>query len=167
MSRILLSRNFHLDEFTRSAAAVRHGIDMRVAEGGMIHSNLLRLCRHVLQPLRDSLGPITILSGYRPPALNRLVGGSPHSQHVDGLAADIVVSNRTPLEVAQWLEKYGDYDQLILEFGEWVHVSVGGFDQPWRHEAMTAVKVPRTWGKPKTVYLAGIMPMGAAAQAVA
>lgn len=167
MSRIQLSRNFYLDEFTRSEAAARHGIDMRAPVDGRVHSNLLRLCRHVLQPLRDSLGPITILSGYRPSALNRLVGGSANSQHMEGLAADIVVSNRTPLEVARWLEKYGDYDQLILEFGEWVHVSVSGRDQPWRHEAITAVKVPRAWGKPKTVYLAGIMTMNEALRAVA
>lgn len=38
-----------------------------------------RLCGHSL----------IIVSGYRPPAYNRLYGGAPRSSHIDGLGADI------------------------------------------------------------------------------
>jgi hypothetical protein len=46
----------------------------------------------IMQPIRDHLGrPVTILSGYRPPALNRAVDGSPSSQHVVAEAADFTI----------------------------------------------------------------------------
>ena len=39
--------------------------------------------------IRDKAGcPLTITSGYRPPAVNRAVGGASHSQHIQGLAID-------------------------------------------------------------------------------
>jgi hypothetical protein len=163
MSRVQLSRNFYLDEFTRSQTAARHGIDVAVIEGGVIYSNLRRLCLHVLQPLRDALGPVHVTSGYRPPKLNRLIGGSSTSQHQYGQAADIVVSGHSPLEVARWLRDHGKaYDQLIHEFGEWVHVSVPGSGKSPRNERLTAVKVPRLIGKPRTVYVPGLYTVDAA-----
>jgi len=51
--------------------------------------NLRRLCQSVLQPLRVHLKrPVVITSGYRSPALNRAIGGSPTSHHMQGRAAD-------------------------------------------------------------------------------
>jgi hypothetical protein len=54
------------------------------------------------------------------------VGGVPHSQHVQGLAADFVCKGfGTPYQVAAALANSAlVFDQLILEFGRWVHVSV-------------------------------------------
>ncbi len=160
MQRIQLSKNFYLDEFTRSQVAARHGINMRVAENGVIHHNLRRLCVTVLQPLRDALGPVHITSGYRPPKLNRLIGGSSNSQHQFGQAADIIVSGQTPLDVALWI-KYNikDFDQLIHEFGRWVHVSVSGLNSDPRRQQLTAVKIPKLTmiRKPRTVYVPGLL----------
>ena len=125
MSRIKLSPNFYLDEFTRSQVAVRHDITISVEPDSLVLENLRRLCVNVLQPLREALGPVHVTSGYRPLAVNILVGGSSRSQHIDGLAADIVVSGYTPFEVCQWLEQSGRmFDQAIHEFGKWTHVSV-------------------------------------------
>ena len=101
MSRIKLSPNFYLDEFTRSQVAVRHDITISVEPDSLVLENLRRLCVNVLQPLREALGPVHVTSGYRPLAVNILVGGSSRSQHIDGLAADIVVSGYTPFEVCQ------------------------------------------------------------------
>lgn len=161
MERIALSKNFYLDEFTRSQTAERLGIDMRVNPAGVVAHNLRRLCVTVLQPLRDALGPVHITSGYRPPKLNRLIGGSPNSQHQYGLAADIVVSGQAPLDVALWLRRHlendSGYDQLIHEFGRWVHVSVAPLNSSPRVQALTAVKVPRRIGRPRTAYVPGLL----------
>jgi hypothetical protein len=46
----------------------------------------------IMQPIRDHVArPITILSGYRSPALNKAVGGSPTSQHVVAEAGDFTI----------------------------------------------------------------------------
>jgi len=157
MNRIKLSENFYLDEFTRSETAARNGITINVTEGSEVYINLKRLCTYILQPLRDNLGPVHVLSGYRPASINKLIGGAKKSQHITGQAADIVVSNRTPLEVAKWIyANCEDYDQIINEFGQWVHVSVSTPDQWPRNQIITAVKKPRLLQKPKTIYVAGL-----------
>ncbi len=80
----------------------------------------------VLDPLREAYGrPIRVSSGYRCPKLNRLVGGSPNSQHTRGEAADIqpVVGNEGDLdELTQILIANGKFDQLIL-YTTFIHVS--------------------------------------------
>lgn len=160
MNRVQLSHNFYLDEFTRSQTAVRHGIDMTIDDEQII-INLEHLCQTILQPVRDALGSVHITSGYRPPALNKRIGGSPTSDHCFGLAADFVVSGATPLEVSRFINsQFSKYKQLIHEFGEWTHVSIPYLDEMPRQQSLTAVKVP--WGilrKPKTLYVAGIIPI--------
>lgn len=161
MNRIQLSKNFYLDEFTRSETAARHGIEMQVPEDSEVFRNLKRLCQRILQPVRDALGPVHILSGYRPPELNKLLGGSPTSQHCAGLAGDFVVTGHMPLEVAQWIARhpFSSYDQLIHEFGQWVHVSVPYEHLPHRRELLTAFKAP---GRKTTCYVHGIHPIDVA-----
>jgi len=53
----------------------------------------LRLLCEALEVLRDELGgrAVHVLSGYRPEAYNRAIGGARRSQHVEGRAADVVV----------------------------------------------------------------------------
>ena len=121
-----LSAHFRVGEFTRSQTAVRLGRRVEVFPQDIVHRNLVRLCSTVLEPLRDELGqPITITSGYRPDWLNRLIHGSPGSLHMSGRAADFVVSGYTPAEICIRLaDLLLPIDQLILEFGEWVHVAV-------------------------------------------
>jgi uncharacterized protein YcbK (DUF882 family) len=58
------------------------------------YPDLVALCRLYLEPLRAVYGPTTIVSGYRPPAYNRAVGGAPNSWHIyradrQGAAADV------------------------------------------------------------------------------
>ena len=76
--------------------------------------------------LREAYGrPVRVNSAYRCPRLNRLVGGSPNSQHMRGEAADIqpVDGNEADLEVlAQFLIANGKFDQLIL-YPTFIHVS--------------------------------------------
>jgi len=58
-----------------------------------------------LQVLRErSNEPISINSAYRCKSHNHSIGGVKNSQHVLGKAADIVVNNFTPNEVANMIE---------------------------------------------------------------
>lgn len=118
---------FTMGEFIRSDTAAKLGIDNRCK---MEHvPNIKALVANVLDPLRKAYGkPIRITSGFRCPKLNKAVGGSPTSQHMKGMAADIVGTPNTVAEntrlfyLIQSLEL--PFDQLIDEKGmKWVHVS--------------------------------------------
>lgn len=116
---------FSLNEFLISSTAKRFGIDnMPTFE---IVDNLNRLADY-LDNIREKLGkPILIISGYRSPMLNRAVGGVANSQHLKGLAADIVCYDMKSLEKV--LIETGGFDQLIKEHRKgsnsfWFHVSV-------------------------------------------
>ena len=78
---------FTFDELTYSRTAVENGLSNR--PGATERDNLAQLVERLLDPLRERLGePIAILSGYRSPEVNTLVGGGPDSQHTLGEAAD-------------------------------------------------------------------------------
>lgn len=78
---------FTFDELTYSRTAVENGLLNR--PGATERDNLAQLVERLLDPLRERLGePIAILSGYRSPEVNTLVGGVPDSQHTLGEAAD-------------------------------------------------------------------------------
>lgn len=80
-------RYFTFDELTYSRTAVENGLLNR--PGATERDNLAQLVERLLDPLRERLGePIAILSGYRSPEVNTLVGGVPDSQHTLGEAAD-------------------------------------------------------------------------------
>lgn len=114
---------FTLDELTFSQTAVRKRIDN--TPGAHEIACLGDLAVHVLDPLRQALGkPIRVSSGYRSPALNVAIGGAPTSQHCLGQAADINVPGMTVAQLADAVQRFNlPFDQLIDEFGLWVHVS--------------------------------------------
>lgn len=136
-----LSANFSLAELTRSGIAVRKGISMHTSAA--IQRELERLCKTLLQPLRDALGPVIVTSGYRPERLNTMIGGAKTSQHVLGQAADIIVPGKSVLAVCRWLRDNVLADQLIHELGEWTHVSVAANFQKPRGQILTAIRGPR------------------------
>lgn len=139
---------FDLKEFCRSATADKHGIDMTPPPG--VAANLQALVENVLDPLRAHLDKaIVVSSGYRPPALNKLVGGAKTSQHANGEAADISVNGMPPKQVCETIMRLGlPFDQLIMEFGRWTHVSFGPRN---RRQVLTAKTV-----NGKTVYTPGL-----------
>lgn len=136
----VLSRHFSLEEMLVSQTAARRGIDMTPPLS--VRTSLRSLCYCILDPLRDALGvPIIVSSGYRPVQLNTLIGGVASSQHCKGEAADINVHGMTPLQLAERIVQLQlPFDQLIMEFGEWVHVSHKPFGNQ-RGEALTAKRV--------------------------
>ena len=125
---IRISKNFSLEELCRSTTAAAK--KMRNEPGKEEIVNLTHLVLHVLQPLRDVIGEsIPISSGYRSPALNKLVGGVTNSQHVTGQAADIAIGGNMT-KGKQWFNYIKNnlpFDQLIWEHNKqgvyWIHVS--------------------------------------------
>lgn len=119
-----LSKNFTLEEFLVSRTAERNGIDMTPPPD--VVENIQRLVDDCLQPLRDYVQKtIYLSSGYRPPELNTLIGGSKTSAHRYGCAADFRVAGQEPYNTARIIKDLGlPYDQLIHEFGRWVHLGI-------------------------------------------
>ena len=152
---IKISKNFSLSEMVKSATAVRLGVDNSPSSIHLV--NLTHLAIHILQPVRDKFGVITINSGYRSPALNAKVGGSKTSQHCNGQAGDFESFSTPNPELALWISKNLDFDQLILEFYDgkdpnsgWVHCSYNLMGN--RKAMLTALK---TGGK--VVYKKGLL----------
>ena len=119
-----IAKHFSLDELTFSQTAARAGIDNSPTPAAL--DNLVRLAG-MLENIRFLLGvPVFVSSGYRCPALNNRVGGAPGSQHCHGLAADFTApAFGSPLAIAEAISGTGmGFDQLIHEYGRWVHVSL-------------------------------------------
>jgi len=151
-----LSKNFTLQEFTKSQTALRMGID-NTPEGEHLEA-AKALFENVVQPVRENFGPTVINSGYRGPALNEAVGGSAKSQHCKGEAVDIECPGVPNADIAQWIVDNLDFDQVILEFytpgipdSGWVHVSYRA-DGENRKSILTAMKEDG-----KTVYKTGLI----------
>lgn len=79
---------------------------------------------------------LAINSWFRSPDLNKVLGGSPNSAHLHGWAIDFTCPRfGNPYKVALAMQlSLIAYDQLILEFGEWVHIS---FDPQKRKQDLT------------------------------
>lgn len=126
---VLLSKNFAVEEFYRSPTAIRHGLNNEPS--AEVVNNLIDLVDNLLQPLRDKLDkPIKILSGYRCPELNKLVGGANNSDHLYGKAADITVTGLDNKELFFFIKNNFKFTKLILEFydeanpaNSWCHAS--------------------------------------------
>ena len=158
--QVRLAKNFTLYELLRSEAATRHKIDNSIPLDcweGSLFRNLILLAETVLQPVRDKFGLVWITSGYRCEMLNTLVGGSQTSDHKECLAADILTPGMSNYNLAQWIFENCEVDQVILEFDDWVHVSVAGVATgEHRQQALTAYHLPG--GSPTVAYKPGIIP---------
>ena len=109
-----LTRNFTLSELTKSDTAIRHGIDNNPNADQI--EKLKTLCEKILQPVRDHFGRVKVTSGFRSPALCQKINSSPNSQHARAEAADFEVVGVDNCELADWIHRELDWDQLILEF---------------------------------------------------
>ena len=89
-------------------------------------ANLQRLAEF-LEKVKELLWfkPIMVNSAYRSAAVNAAVGSKDTSQHRTGCAADFRVPGMTPREVVAACIKGGlPFDQIILEFDAWTHISI-------------------------------------------
>lgn len=118
-----ISEHISYDEAVLSPTAIRNGIDNMPNEQ-QLH-NMQQLAENIFEPLRKMYGkPIKINSFFRSDKLNKLVGGSPTSQHAKGQAIDITGGNKAENKKLFELAKTLDFDQLINEYDfSWVHIS--------------------------------------------
>lgn len=126
-----LSEHFTLEEFTRSATALKYGINNTPNQEQI--ANLKALCENVLEPLRQHFNvPIIINSGFRCGALNSHpeVNGASNSNHLYGYAADIRIPDiATGNRWFAWMMDNLEFDELIKERNTktsptfWIHVA--------------------------------------------
>lgn len=140
--------NFTVSELQFSATAARLGLDNTCPQKLLPN---MKLIADRLELVRAHFGkPVRVLSCYRSPAVNSAVGGSKTSDHLEALAADFIIPGVPVLEVARWCaENIDDFDQVISEFGAWVHM--GFTTREPRRQTLTATKVDG-----KTVYRTGL-----------
>lgn len=129
-----MNSHFSLEELLASGTASRLGINNYPDQAAM--RNILLHLIPGLEKVRVILkAPMRINSGFRSPALNaRIPGSSATSAHTLGYAADFVCPTfGTPWEVcnrlAGTLRVELDFDQIIYEYGAWIHIS---FDLRYR-----------------------------------
>ena len=143
-----LSPHFTLHELTRSDTAARRGINNIPDAAGI--AKLRRVCAAILEPVRAHFGgPVNVNSGYRSPALNRVIPGSSNtSQHTVCEAVDFEVEGHSNYEVAKWIANGGipEFGQVILEFynpaiagSGWVHASLRSATN--HNEVLTALRI--------------------------
>ncbi len=119
-------RYFTLKEYKHSEKALEKNIKNQPSNYQNEKFEILR--KAILEPVRDELGEsITISSGYRCKALNKVVGGVWNSQHLaleDDIAVDLKCND---LEILYLLLMKYDFDQCIYEKKrngvEWIHLS--------------------------------------------
>lgn len=132
-----LSEHFTLEEGTASAKAKELGIPNQPDERQLEN---MKVAAEGMEKIRALLAkPIKVNSWLRLPAVNVAVGGSAKSAHMDGFAIDFTCAGiGVPLEVAKIIAASDiPFDQMIHEYGSWVHIS---FDPALRREKLTVMR---------------------------
>lgn len=142
-----LSEYFTLEEATHSDTAIRLGINNQPDERQLEN---MKKAAAGMEQVRALLGKsISVNSWIRLPEVNVAVGGSKVSSHMDGWAVDFTCKGfGDTYAVAQALAKSDiKFDQLIHEFGRWVHIS---FAPEMRQQKLTIFN-------PQKKYLPGVL----------
>jgi zinc D-Ala-D-Ala carboxypeptidase len=119
-----LSEHFTYEELIRSDAAARLGVENTPNDAEI--ENLKRLAG-LLEEVKKAVGgkAVMINSGFRSKPVNDAVGSKDTSQHRLGCAADLRVPGMKPREVVEaCIAAQVPFDQIILEFDSWTHISV-------------------------------------------
>lgn len=113
-----LSPNFTVKEF-----ACSDGSDVVFVSQELVN---------ILQTIRNHFGKaVTINSGYRTVTKNKAVGGATYSQHLYGMAADIVVKGVSPKIVAIYAETLLPKKGGIGIYSTFTHIDVRAVKSRW------------------------------------
>lgn len=161
-----VSKNFSFYELTGSETAERLTIDNRFARVAEARAAVY-LCRKVLQPIRDKFGRFSPNSVFRCQELERALKKKRSdwvsaSQHTLGQACDIEIPGMPTLELAEWVARNLEFDQIICECYDpakgpnsgWVHVSLVPPGMGENRRKLTSFVIDPRSGK--YVYVAGL-----------
>jgi uncharacterized protein YcbK (DUF882 family) len=78
----------------------------RIPETEEVTASIIRIAKR-LEGVRDMFDSrsITITSWYRPPSINRAVGGAMFSKHIEGHAVDFIIDGLDPRDVTSKLSE--------------------------------------------------------------
>ena len=113
--------NFNFAEFYSKDGSQFNGGKVDAAT---VKANVIRTM-FKLEALRRKAGnvPVSITSGFRSIRHNASVGGASNSQHLYGIAADIRVSGKTPVQVAELARTCGFSGIIVYnDSNQFVHV---------------------------------------------
>ena len=116
MEIMQLSKDFTRKELTKTDTGLAN------IAGEKDRAFLLLLAVFILQPIRDKFGKYTINSGYRSFKVNRKIGGSSTSQHLEGQAADGFPEEADIYEVYKWI-----VEESGIHFGQCIIYPANGF----------------------------------------
>ena len=140
-----ITENFSLSEISKSDTATRLGIDNSVPDSLM--SNALRICERLEEVRALFNKPIMITSFYRCPELNKKVGGSKTSAHMDCRACDFTVKGINVEDVFSNIKASKiSFDQLILESSKtatWIHLGIEKEGEKPRQMVMSGTKTDK------------------------
>lgn len=137
-----ISKKYSIADVTRSDTATRRGFTEQFTPEQRVIDNAKLVCENILDKIPY---PFFISSFYRCPRLNKAIGGSATSDHMEGCAVDIDSQNNlSNKHIFEWIRDNCDFDQVIYEFGnetnpDWVHVSFRKIGN--RKQVLKAVKV--------------------------
>lgn len=126
---------FDLEELLHSETALSKKIE-NLPSWEVVEN--LRKLGLMLDKIRERIGiAVGITSGFRCKKLNKAVGGSSTSQHLEGEAADCVCAdNKLFFDTAKEMMDNGEIEvgQLIWEYGtktspDWVHISIPNLER--------------------------------------
>lgn len=116
-------KHFTIEELTRSTTATQFGIDNTPPIEAV--GNLWELIETVLDPAREQFGkPIYVNSGYRCAELNRKVGGTANSYHLQGRAADLDTRSGENRRLFGILKSLPHTELIWEQGGKWIHVAL-------------------------------------------
>lgn len=112
-----LTAHLTLDEFQRTSKYRFKAENYR--QSLEFVDNISKVALELEKPRMFTGRPVIVTSGFRCPALNKAVKGSPTSQHMNGSAADFRVKDYMDSAgmrfIFDWCSHHIEYGQLILE----------------------------------------------------
>lgn len=124
---VRVGKYFMLSDFLYSETAIQRGIPNCPDLNGREVQGIRKLCEHILDPVVEKFGPLSITYGYVSPELQAATYGSMNFPLHNGVpgkgrgaqlaaAADILVHSQaeTPRVVLNWMRDRCTYDRLIL-----------------------------------------------------
>lgn len=120
-----MPKTFPWHEATVSSTAEQRGITNLPQSEATIRA--IQHTASQMVKVREILGnnPVIVNSWFRSSLVNKLVGGVVNSSHMSGYAVDFHCPRYgSPTAICRKLKDSGlKYDQLIWEYGKWVHIS--------------------------------------------